>query len=262
MKNKQVLELKSRFFEYVSGFYGNTPEQNRMFNLKEVHTLRVCANILRLGRSLNLTQDELKIVEISALFHDIGRFKQYRDYATFNDKKSVNHAKLGIRELSVHKILKDLSTEEKRYIVTAIAWHNAYQLPDIQNKKQLLFIKLLRDADKLDIWKVVIDYYSKKIKQGTDAIFLNFPDKGQAYSEKIINALNNGQLVQTCHLSCLTDLKLLQISWVYDLNFNESYKLLRQSRFIEKIEQTLPPEKQIKDAVKIALTHIEKMAAS
>ena len=225
-----------------------------------MHTLRVCENILKLGQSINLSQNDLKIAEIVALFHDIGRFKQYLTYATFNDKKSVNHAKLGVQQLSLHKILNTLSLDEKRFIVTPIAWHNAYKLPDIKNEKMLLFIKLLRDADKLDIWKVVLDHYAKDEKLETITVLLDLPDNGHEYSEKIIKALYAGQLAQIRHLTCLTDLKLLQISWVYDLNFPESFRLVHQFGFIEKFEQTLPKTKQIKGAVKAAIRYIEKMA--
>ncbi|MCD4721870.1 MAG: HD domain-containing protein, partial [Desulfobacula sp.] len=105
MNNEQLLKFKAWFSEYVSGFYGNNPEQNQIYKLKETHTLRVCENILTLGKSIHLSQNDLKIVEIAALFHDIGRFKQYLTYATFNDTKSINHAKLGIQQLSLHKIL-------------------------------------------------------------------------------------------------------------------------------------------------------------
>jgi hypothetical protein len=260
MNNEQVLKFKAWFCEYVSGFYGTDPEQNQIYKLKEMHTLRVCENILKIGKSIHLSPEDLKIAEISALFHDLGRFKQYLDYGTFNDKKSVNHARMSIQQLSLHKVLKDLSTPEKRFIVTSIGWHNAYRLPDIKNDKMLLFIKLLRDADKLDIWKVVIDHYTKDKNQETITVLLDLPDNGQEYSKEIIKALYDGQLAQTRHLACLTDLKLLQISWVYDLNFTESFRLLRQSGFIETLGQTLPETKQIKGAVKTAIRHIEKMA--
>ncbi|MCD4721347.1 MAG: HD domain-containing protein, partial [Desulfobacula sp.] len=195
-----------------------------------------------------------------ALFHDIGRFKQYLTYATFNDTKSINHAKLGIQQLSLHKILNGLSTNEKRFIVIPIVWHNAYKPPDIKDDKMLLFIKLLRDADKLDIWKVVVDYYKKHKNQTSKIMIQDLPDNGQAYSARIIKSIHEGKMARITDLSCLTDLKLLQISWVYDLNFTESYRLLQQSCYIEELVRTLPKTNQIKNAVKVAIKHIEKMA--
>ncbi|WP_457552927.1 HD domain-containing protein [Desulfobacula sp.] len=261
MNNQRVKKFKTWFKEYVSGFYGDDQVQNQIYLLKEAHTLRVCDNILALGKSIHLSPEELNLVQIAALFHDIGRFTQYQVYGTFNDKNSANHAKLGLQQLCSHKILNGLALDEKRFILTPIAWHNAYKLPHIKNNKILLFIKLLRDADKLDIWKVVIDHYTKEDKKGTITILLDLPENGHGYSKKIINALYAGQLAQSSDLTCLTDLKLLQISWVYDLNFTESFRRLHKLGFIEKLGQTLPETKQIKGAVKIAIRYIKKMAA-
>lgn len=261
MNNEQLLKFKAWFDEYVSGFYGNDPEQNQIYKLKEAHTLRVCENILTLGKSIHLSQNDLKIIEIAALFHDIGRFKQYQIYATFNDTKSVNHAKLGIQRLSLHKILNNLSLDEKRSIVIPIAWHNAYKPPDIKNDKMLLFIKLLRDADKLDIWRVVVNYYKESKNQTSKTVTQDLPDNGQACSAGIIRSIHEGEMAKITDLTCLADLKLLQISWVYDLNFTKSHQLLQQFCYIEELEQTLPKTNQIKNAVKVVIKHIKKMAA-
>ncbi|MCK5099091.1 MAG: HD domain-containing protein [Desulfobacteraceae bacterium] len=169
MNNGQVVSFKGWFKEYVSSFYGDNPGQNQIYKLKKDHTLRVCKNILTLGRSIHLSEDELNLVEIAALFHDIGRFTQYQTYGTFNDKNSANHAKIGLQQLSFHNIMNSLPLDEKRFILTPIAWHNAFKLPHIKDEKIFLFIKLLRDADKLDIWKVVI--IQKRIKKELSLFF-------------------------------------------------------------------------------------------
>jgi HD domain len=260
MTNQQVVKFKTWFCDHVSHFYGDNPAQNQIYKLKEDHTHRVCKNILLLGKSLHLSQDMLNLLEIAALFHDIGRFTQYRVYKTFNDKISTDHAKLGLKQLSLNKVLNGLPLDEKRFILTSISWHNAYKLPQIKDDKILLSVKLLRDADKLDIWNVVIDHYGKKDKEKTIPVLLDLPDNGPGYSEKIITALYDEKLAQSRDLACLTDLKLLQISWVYDLNFTESFRLLRQKGFIEKLGQTLPETDQIKGAIATALRHIKKRA--
>ncbi len=261
MNNQQVVKFKAWFREYVSGFYGDDPGQNKIYKLKEDHTLRVCENISVLGKSVFLSKDDLDLVQIAALFHDIGRFTQYRTFGTFNDNTSSNHAMMGLKQLSIHKVLNSLSLDEKRSILTPIAWHNAFKLTHIRDDKLILFTKLLRDADKLDIWKVVIDHYTRADKQETITVLLDLPDKGHEYSKKIIRAIYNGRLAQSSDLTCLTDLKLLQISWIYDLNFTQSFKLVSQLNIIEKLGQTLPETKEIKGAIDTAMRYIEKRRA-
>jgi len=260
MNNQRVVKFKTWFCDYVSRFYGDDPGQNKIYKLKEDHTFRVCENILVLGKSLHLSKEALTLVQIAALFHDIGRFTQYREYGTFNDKKSANHAKLGLKQLSFHKVLNGMPLDEKRSILTPIAWHNAFKLPHIKDDKLLLFVKLLRDADKLDIWNVVIDHYTQKDKQETITVLLDLPKNDHTCSKKILKALAERQLAQTSDLTCLTDLKLLQISWVYDLNFIESFRLVRERRVIEKIIRTLPDTDPIKDAVATAIRYVEEKA--
>ena len=43
----------------------------------------------------------------------------------------------------------------------------------------------------------------------------------------------------------LDDFKILQLSWIYDLNFNASLKLLLKRDYIHRIVKTLPETKEI-----------------
>jgi len=252
--------LKGWFFDYVSGFYDNDSARNCLYQLKEDHSRRVCENSFKLGRSLHLGLEDLEILGAAALFHDIGRFRQLKEYGTFNDKKSVNHARLGVNILGTQKVLKSLSLEKRRLILIPIAFHNAYKLPAITDDKLLLFARLLRDADKLDIFRVVLEYYKDQNKDNRKTVLQDLPDREDEFSETIINAIYEGKAAQSSHLRCLTDLKLLQISWVYDLHCQESFRLLQESCFIEEIAGTLPDLRQIKNVVSAVRLHIEKMA--
>jgi len=67
--------------------------------------MRVCDNIVMIGGKLDMSKHDLIIAETTALFHDLGRFKQFKDYGTFNDMLSEDHARLGLREMAAHKVL-------------------------------------------------------------------------------------------------------------------------------------------------------------
>ena len=71
--------------------------------------MQVCKEILNIGEQIELNNDELRLSEVIALFHDIGRFEQYAHYKTFVDRKSENHAELvceQFRTIIVHHFLK------------------------------------------------------------------------------------------------------------------------------------------------------------
>lgn len=254
--NKEDLEnLKTWFADYVSGYYSDDTEYNRAIYLKEEHTKRVCRNIIMLGKALDLSDHEMMLAETMALFHDIGRFKQYAAYGTFSDMASENHARLGLREMSIHRVLSVCTKEEKRLIAKAIAYHNSATLPEKEDTKQLFFMRLLRDADKLDIWKVVTQYYRRRKIQPNTTIELGLPDD-PICSQKVIKALYENRIVRMQDLKTLNDFKLLQISWVFDLNFVPSFHALQRLRYIDQIEATLPQSKEITEAVRHAHDHV------
>ena len=129
MNRKDLEQLKKWFVDYVAGFYTDNSTDNSTIRLKEKHTERVCENIILLGKSLALSDEEMVLTETMALFHDVGRFKQYAIYGTFKDVDSENHALLGIRELVAYNVLDICTKDERKWITKAIANHNAVTIP-------------------------------------------------------------------------------------------------------------------------------------
>ncbi len=256
MNSDLVTSLKDWFTDYVSRFYTNDSEYNRPINLKEEHTKRVCANTIMIGNDLGLSREDMVTAEIIALFHDVGRFRQYEIYHTFVDALSENHAKLGLRQIGIHKVFSGLPKNRKIFISKAIAYHNAAFLPEGEDEKTLLFMKLIRDADKLDIWKVFLNYYMEK--RHSDAIVLGLPDT-PSFSEKVLESIQRHEFAKMKDLKTLNDFKLLQISWVFDINFMPSFRAIKNNNFIGMLEETLPKVKKITDVVKIASDHVDSI---
>jgi hypothetical protein len=248
MNREDLKNLKTWFSDYVERFYIDNPKDSGTIRIKEKHTERVCENIIMLGKALGLSDQGMILAETMGLFHDIGRFKQYAVYGTFNDMESENHAELGLREMAKHNVLTVCSEEEKRYITKAIAYHNAASIPEDEDEKTLFYIRLLRDADKLDIWKVLTDYYKERDKQPNSVLEIGLPDN-PACSSQILTAICRGRLARIQDLRTLNDFKLLQISWVYDLNFAPSFRTVKTCEYIEQIEAVLPHSKEITEAV-------------
>ena len=255
MTRNDLNHLKTWFTEYVSNFYSDDPDYNYLIRLKEEHTIRVCRNIAMLGKELGLSEQDMVLAETIALFHDIGRFKQYKTYRTFSDFVSENHARLGLRQMAIHGVLSACTTAEKRLITRAIAYHNAATLPVNENGNALFFMRLIRDADKLDIWKLFIDYCNEREKKHSSAVELGLPDD-PIYSQRVIESLKQRRFVLMQDLKTLNDFKLLQIGWVYDLNFVPSFQIVKKKKYLEKLEEALPQSKEIKEAVKLAHNHV------
>lgn len=255
MTRKDLVRLQRWFSHHVAGYHTNEPGYDFVIRLKEQHTKRVCRIIKMLCRKLDLTEQEIILAETMALLHDIGRFKQYEIYGTFNDRSSQNHATIGLQLISEYNLLSAYTIDEKNLITKAIAFHNVGKLPEDEDGKTLFYMRLLRDADKLDILEIMTDYYRSRGKQAKAALQIGLPDDSTC-STKVLNALQEHRMAEFEDLETLCDLKLFHISWVYDLNFIPSFQTVQHKGYIDRIEKTLPFDQKIIDSVNDARNHV------
>jgi hypothetical protein len=252
--------LKEWFAAYCRGFYTENMADNHNIALKEKHTRLVCENMHLLSEGLALVDSDRETAQTIALFHDLGRFEQYRRYSTFRDDMSVNHAALGVKILKEGNVLKMLNEEERRTICLSVSLHNVFRLPASLNGRDLLFTQLIRDADKLDIWRIFAEFYGMPEAERASAAGLGFPDL-PGCSPDVLRSLQQGEMVNLSLLKSLNDFKLLQLSWVFDLNFPVSFRLLQERGLICGLSATLPKEKEVENAVRDVRAFVANKAA-
>lgn len=223
---------------YVKGFSGLTEEQHKNFKIKKEHSLRVAENSVKLAEILELSGEDVRLAVLGAVFHDIGRFKQLVTYDTFNDTVSEDHAGTAVEILKEKDFLNGLSAEEQEIIYTAIRLHNKLELPKKLDARELLHAKLLRDADKLDIFKVITDYYTDKNQEPNHTLTWDLP-KATQVSPAVVKEVLNGKLVSKYEVKSEMDVKIMQLSWVFDINFKPTIEIIFQNRFLEKIYGSL-----------------------
>ena len=261
INNEQIADLKSWFSTYVNGFKSGNSELRRNAGLKEDHTVSVCKEILKLGKQLDLNDDRLRLAEVIALFHDIGRFEQYARYRTFADQKSEDHAELGISILKKFRVFDGFEVSIRNLIYRTILYHNHAVLPDKESESCLLFTKLLRDADKLDIWRVVTAYYHRKEGGRNDAIELDLPDT-PGISEGVCQDLIHERIVEMNHVRNLNDLKLLQAGWIFDVNFEPTLQAVKSRRYMDLIREVLPRSEKIQKIFDVIQASLDERPGS
>jgi len=215
------------FSQYVRSFYSDDPYIAQNIKLKEYHSLRVCQNASLICGSEQLPDDELYLAMTIALFHDIGRFEQFQKYRTFKDSESENHALLSVNILKSEKVLSSLTSEEQEMIFTAISHHNAKKLPQNLNRECLFHCRLVRDADKLDILKVLDDHYSIKDKSPNPALELGLPDIPE-YSHYMVDDILNNRISSTAGVRTCNDLRLSRLAWSLICTSLRRFVLLRK----------------------------------
>lgn len=255
---KTIGTLVSWFDNYTNQFSSQFPKLSENIELKADHSRKVHQEILGLAKSLNLNGNDVFIAEIIGLFHDIGRFKQYAKYQTFSDSKSQNHAELGVEVLKELHILKDLSDENQDIIYKSILNHSRAEIIPDTNERVIFFSKLIRDADKLDIWRLITEYYMVKQQSGKNkTLELELPDKDEI-SDEVFNSIIKKEVVLKESMKTLNDFKLLQIAWLFDLNFDYSIQRLYNKKYLDKIFITLPENQKVKKIKQIVNAYFEE----
>ena len=181
--NKPVINRKNvinAFAEYVR----NYDPSDEKIKLKIEHTYRVAGLCQRIAESLGLSEPDVDIAWLLGMLHDIGRFEQIRRFGTFNDAQSVDHAEFGADLLFKEGLIRKFAEgyyeecelarsgdEEAEQIIKnnehhnkdtgllemAIRQHNKYRVKEDLTERQRMFCDILRDADKVDIFKVNAD---------------------------------------------------------------------------------------------------------
>ncbi len=216
------------FFRYTEQF-----KKNLKIDIKRKHSLRVMKNCEKLAIYLGLNNEEIELAKLIGLLHDIGRFEQINKYNTFLDRNSVNHAELGIQILFEDNKIRDFiqTNQYDNLIRTSILNHNYREISnDIRDDKILLYCKIIRDADKIDIFPVVIN-------DGIEnAVVFDIDDisKENLTCEIMKDCLNHKSCRKE-YMKTNIDCIVVWISYIYNLNFNYSLKIIKDNNYIDKM---------------------------
>lgn len=233
METRVVEQLKGWVAEYIRGFAENG-ELPVMIRAKAGHSWKVAELCSALAGKLGLDGNEIRIAYCLGLFHDIGRFSQFATYRTFDDQRSVNHAKHGLEILEKFRVLAPCPPEERVLIEEGIRHHNIRKVPDSLDARTLRFARLVRDADKLDITRLLIVAWENGDYRRYPELMLDVPPDGPVSPEALAE-LRAGQTIGHQHIRSTSDFFLTLIAWVHDYNFPASLNQVRESGFLEKL---------------------------
>ena len=148
-------KCKEEFLRYVRVFEEEYEDEEEYIKIerKKLHSIRVMERCEEIAKALNLNEEQTELACLIGLINDIGRFEQYTRNVAYLNEMLLDHAKLGVDILFKKGLIRKFIEDEKydKIIELAIVNHNKYKIPEGLNKEELLFSKIIRDADKLDI---------------------------------------------------------------------------------------------------------------
>lgn len=254
--NKPVINRKNvinAFAEYVR----NYDPSDEKIKLKIDHTYRVAGLCQRIAESLGLSEPDVDIAWLLGMLHDIGRFEQIRRFGTFNDAQSVDHAEFGadllFKEGLIRKFaegyyeeceLAEPENQEDEQIIKnnehynkdtgllemAIRQHNKYRVKEDLTERQHMFCDILRDADKVDIFKVNADIPMEIIYDVTTEELNN-----GIITKEVLESFYKKETVLKSVRRSAVDHIVGHISLLFELVYKESYRQAREQGYVYKL---------------------------
>lgn len=254
--NKPVINRKNvinAFAEYVR----NYDPSDEKIKLKIDHTYRVAGLCQRIAESLGLSEPDVDIAWLLGMLHDIGRFEQIRRFGTFNDVQSVDHAEFGADLLFKEGLIRKLAegyyeecelaepeNQEDEQIIKnnehhnkdtgllemAIRQHNKYRVKEDLTERQRMFCDILRDADKVDIFKVNADIPMEIIYDVTTEEL-----KNGVITKEVLESFYKKETVLKSVRRSAVDHIVGHISLLFELVYKESYRQAKEQGYVYKL---------------------------
>ncbi len=225
-----IVKAKQAFKKFLERY--KTEEDVLGFELKVVHTYHVLENARVIAEKLNLSEEDIKLAELIALLHDVGRFEEITFLKQF-DSINFNHAEHGVKMLFEDGLIREF-IEDNTYdeiIKIAIANHNKLVIDDGLEERALLHAKIIRDADKLDNFRV-------KKEEKIEAIFPGrVKDKehieNSIVSDKVYETVMDKQCVNIHDRQTALDCWVCILAFIYDLNFKETFEIIKELNYVD-----------------------------
>jgi putative nucleotidyltransferase with HDIG domain len=242
------IKAKDAFENYVRSY----DLKDKNINLKYHHTYKVVELMAELAFRLGLSKEDIELAKLIGLLHDIGRFEQLKEYDSFSDK-NMDHADFGCHYLFQDYHIRDYGidedTETAKIIEKAIRNHNKLEIEEGLNEKELLFAKMIRDMDKVDIFRVLaIEFKNEFTANEVSKEVLEEFSLKKSIPNKLVKSKSDGTLVK--------------LSFLFDINFNESYDILVENDnfdlYLSTVEVSEDSEKLWKKVREISFDQINK----
>lgn len=218
----------SRLLKYFEEYIKKIDMTNTWAKAKYFHSLKSMDLAKIIATDMNIfNEEEIVIIQLIALFHDIGNFEQknhnYLDNP--NEDSTMKSIEILFDEGLIRKITED--TKYDNIIKLAIFCHNKDGLPKNIDEKTICICNIMKDVYRLEEIRMVINYPYIDNRIDTYPSTLVYNDF------KLFRPLNNKMSDNNA------DNILICLSNLFGLNYKISYSLVVEKEYVEKIINSL-----------------------
>ena len=219
--------IEDCFHEYSAGYDTSDPK----IKLKIDHTYRVAGLCDRIAGSIGADRD---FAWLCGMLHDVGRFEQIRRYNTFVDAASVDHAQFGADLLFKEGLIERFEIEPEEQwlglLERVIRNHSLYRLEPGLSEEEQKYCNILRDADKVDIFRVNCDTPPEEIYNVTTEQLVN-----SSVSEEVKECFRGRTAVLRSLKKYPADFIVGHICLVFELVYPISAEIAREQGYLDRM---------------------------
>ena len=219
--------VKQAFADYTDKYNSDDPK----IRLKIDHTYRVADLCDRISQMVPGADPD--IAWLSGMLHDVGRFEQIRRFNTFVDARSVDHAALGADLLFVDDLIDSFGEYDndcRSLLETVIRNHNKFRIDDGLSEEYVTYCQILRDADKIDIFRVNVETPIEDIYNVSTQDL-----KRSAVTEGVKQGFIEKHAIPRDVRRTPADLLVSHISLVHELVYPVSIEIVKEQGFLSKM---------------------------
>ena len=219
--NIDLEKAKQEFIKYTEKY--NLDIEN--IKAKQTQSLRVMEVAKQIAEGIGISNEDVELATLIGLLHDIARFEQFTQYGTYKDLASFDHGDVGA-EILQKDIRQYIETDQyDNIIIKAVQQHNKFGIEEGLNEKEELFAKIVRDADKIDIfYQGAVRFWKGREQEVNDSII----------SQDVIEQIQNCSQTKRKLDETPIDNIMRVIAFIFDLNFKSSFQILKEEDYINK----------------------------
>ncbi len=225
-----------RFEQYLDHY----ERKNDKVRLKIVHTYGVMKRSRQIGEGLKLSKEDIELGQLIGLLHDIGRFEQLKRFDSF-EPGTMDHAAFGAEILFAEGMIREFVKEDvwDKIIYTAIKKHSDFKLQGVEDERELLHARMIRDADKLDNCRV-------KLEDAVETLLgVSAAEAGSTEITPIVfKQFMKKESIRSETRRTKMDYWISYLAYFFDINYTVSRDIIRKERFAERIIDRIPYSNQ------------------
>ena len=242
----------SRLLKYFEEYIKKIDMNNAWAKAKYFHSLKSMDLARNIAADLGIfEEEEIVVIELIALFHDIGNFSE-KDY-DYLDNNGEDSTMKSINILFDEGIIRKITKETKydNIIKLAIFCHNKEGLPKNIDDKTICICNIMKDVYRIEELRMVINY------PYIDNRINDYPTTLVYNDFKLFKEINSKMSDNNA------DNILIVLSKLFNINYKISYSLILEKELIPKIIDSLvfedkKLEKFFKQIESVLTSYIQK----